>query len=51
VALLGIMYAGATAPQTMVDTTGLVQAGGSIAAEEASTQAGGLQEPPKEETS
>ena len=49
VALLGIMYAGATAPQAAVDTSGLVQAGGSIAAEEASTPLSGLQEPPKED--
>jgi TRAP-type mannitol/chloroaromatic compound transport system permease large subunit len=49
-ALLAVMYAGATAPQAAVDTSGLVQAGGLVAADEASTQLSGLQEPPKEDT-
>jgi TRAP-type mannitol/chloroaromatic compound transport system permease large subunit len=50
VALLGVMYASATAPEAAVDTTGLVQAGGSIAAEadKPAEAAGSLQEPPKE---
>ncbi len=50
VALLGLMYASATAPEAAVDTTGLVQAGGSIAAEadKPAEAAGSLQEPPKE---
>ena len=50
VALLLVMYAGATAPPTVVDTTGLVQAGGAIVdADEKSTDSLGLQEPPKDE--
>jgi TRAP-type mannitol/chloroaromatic compound transport system permease large subunit len=50
VALLLVMYGAATAPEAAVDTTGLVQAGGSIgAAEDTPTEAGSsLQEPPKE---
>ncbi|MDH4290278.1 MAG: TRAP transporter large permease subunit, partial [Aquincola sp.] len=49
-ALLVVMYAAATAPTAAVDTTGLVQAGGSVAAESDSAAAdSGLQEPPKEE--
>jgi len=50
VALLGVMYASATAPEAAVDTSGLVQAGGSIAAEadRPAEAAGSLQEPPKE---
>ena len=48
-ALLAVMYFGATAPTAAVDTTGLVQAGGAITAEEDKpTEASGLQEPPKE---
>jgi len=49
-ALLVVMYAGATAPPTVVDTTGLVQAGGAVVdTDEASAESSGLQEPPKEE--
>jgi TRAP-type mannitol/chloroaromatic compound transport system permease large subunit len=59
VALLLVMYGAATTPTAAVDTTGLVQAGGSLAAEsdqpaessglqEPPNEAGGLQEPPKE---
>ena len=49
VALLVLMYAGATAPTAAVDTSGLVQAGGAISAdEEAPTESTGLQEPPSE---
>ena len=49
-ALLAVMYAGATAPVAAVDTTGLVQAGGSLSAGDDSTaESAGLQEPPKEE--
>ncbi len=48
-ALLGLTYLGATAPAEAVDTTGLVQAGGAISAEEGpATESSGLQEPPKE---
>ena len=48
-ALLAVMYFSATAPAVLVDTTGLVQAGGAITAEnEKPTESGGLQEPPKE---
>ena len=48
-ALLAVMYFSATAPAASVDTTGLVQAGGAITAEnEKPTEYGGLQEPPKE---
>ncbi len=48
-ALLVLMYAGATAPAALVDTGGLVQAGGAISAEEdRSAESSGLQEPPKE---
>jgi TRAP-type mannitol/chloroaromatic compound transport system permease large subunit len=50
VALLAVMYAGATAPVAAVDTTGLVQAGGSLSAsDDSTTESAGLQEPPKEE--
>ena len=50
VALLALMYASSTAPAVAVDTTGLVQAGGSLAStEEPPTESSGLQEPPKEE--
>ena len=50
VALLLVMYNAATAPLTVVDTTGLVQAGGAISSSEdkPTAEAGGLQEPPKE---
>jgi TRAP-type mannitol/chloroaromatic compound transport system permease large subunit len=48
-ALLVVMYLGATAPVAVVDTSGLVQAGGAITAEEDKpAESGGLQEPPKE---
>ncbi|MCI4429516.1 MAG: TRAP transporter large permease subunit [Burkholderiales bacterium] len=50
VALLALMYAGATAPTAAVDTAGLVQAGGAISADEGKpAETSGLQEPPKEE--
>ena len=50
VALLAFMYAAATAPTVAVDTTGLVQAGGSVVdSEEQSADSSGLQEPPIEE--
>jgi TRAP-type mannitol/chloroaromatic compound transport system permease large subunit len=50
IALLLLMYAGATAPIAVVDTTGLVQSGGSLAAEsDKPAEASGLLEPPKEE--
>jgi TRAP-type mannitol/chloroaromatic compound transport system permease large subunit len=49
VALLLLMYVAATAPRDTVDTTGLVQAGGSIAAsDDKPDTSSGLQEPPKE---
>jgi len=58
-ALLLVMYGATTAPTAAVDTTGLVQAGGSVTAaddepsdssglQEPPTEEGGLQEPPKE---
>jgi len=58
-ALLLVMYGATTAPKAAVDTTGLVQAGGSVTAaddepsdssglQEPPTEEGGLQEPPKE---
>ena len=51
VALLLVMYVAATAPATAVDTTGLVQSGGSFgAADEKPSELGGLQEPPKDDT-
>jgi TRAP-type mannitol/chloroaromatic compound transport system permease large subunit len=50
VALLVLMYSAATAPTAAVDTTGLVQAGGSLAADsDQPASDSGLQEPPKEE--
>jgi TRAP-type mannitol/chloroaromatic compound transport system permease large subunit len=45
-ALLVLMYLGATAPVTAVDTAGLVQAGGASSLDEGSESSGGLQEPP-----
>jgi TRAP-type mannitol/chloroaromatic compound transport system permease large subunit len=59
VAALLIMYVGATAPLAVVDTTGLVQAGGAVVdtgepaadstgLQEPPSEEGGLQEPPKE---
>ena len=49
--LLLVMYNATTAPAVAVDTTGLVQAGGSLAAaDDPSTDTSGLQEPPKEGT-
>jgi TRAP-type mannitol/chloroaromatic compound transport system permease large subunit len=49
-ALLVVMYAGATKPTAEVDTSGLVQAGGAISADEdQAAESAGLQEPPKEE--
>ena len=48
-ALLVVMYLGATAPKAVVDTAGLVQAGGAISIDEAKpAETSGLQEPPKE---
>ncbi len=47
-ALLVLMYAGSTAPLATVDTTGLVQSGGAISAEEPAPEASGLAEPPQE---
>jgi TRAP-type mannitol/chloroaromatic compound transport system permease large subunit len=51
-ALLAVTYRGVTSPEATVDTSGLVQAGGAIVAEEESKPAelGGLQEAPKEST-
>jgi TRAP-type mannitol/chloroaromatic compound transport system permease large subunit len=50
VTLLALMYAATTAPTAAVDTTGLVQAGGSLSAsDERPAESSGLQEPPKEE--
>jgi TRAP-type mannitol/chloroaromatic compound transport system permease large subunit len=49
-ALLVVMYAGATKPTAEVDTSGLVQSGGAISADEdKAAESSGLQEPPKEE--
>ena len=48
-ALLVVMYLGATAPKAVIDTSGLVQAGGAISIDEAKpAETSGLQEPPKE---
>ena len=47
-ALLVLMYGSATAPPVAVDTSGLVQAGGGVVAEEPSAPTSGLQEPPVE---
>jgi TRAP-type mannitol/chloroaromatic compound transport system permease large subunit len=45
-ALLGYMYASTTAPQAAVDTSGLVEAGGAMAAaSDMPAETGGLQEP------
>ncbi len=50
VALLAMMYASSTAPVVVVDTTGLVQAGGALdAVDEKTTEPSGLSEPPKEQ--
>ena len=49
-ALLSLMYASATAPVAAVETSGLVEAGSLIAAEESRELGGGLQEPPSEGT-
>jgi len=49
--LLALIYQSATAPLVVEDTSGLVQAGGAIAAEEnKGTDSGGLQEPREEGT-
>jgi TRAP-type mannitol/chloroaromatic compound transport system permease large subunit len=46
-ALLGYMYGSATTPEAVIDTSGLVQAGGTmIEAEAPAADSGGLQEPP-----
>ncbi|MBA4175576.1 MAG: C4-dicarboxylate ABC transporter [Leptothrix sp. (in: Bacteria)] len=48
--LLVLMFNAATSPVATVDTTGLVQSGGAISAEESPAEMGGsLSEPPKEE--
>ena len=50
-ALLLMIYIGSTAPEVPVDTSGLVQAGGVIAAaDDKPAELGGLQEPPKEDS-
>ncbi|HEY6086878.1 MAG TPA: TRAP transporter large permease subunit [Burkholderiaceae bacterium] len=50
VALLLVMYGAATTPTATVDTSGLVQSGGSlVAGDDKTTESSGLQEPPKEE--
>jgi TRAP-type mannitol/chloroaromatic compound transport system permease large subunit len=50
VALLLVMYGAATAPAAVVDTTGLVQAGGAVTdTDEQPAEASGLQEPPIED--
>ncbi len=50
IALLAMMYASSTAPAAVVDTTGLVQSGGSLdAVDEKTTEPSGLSEPPKEQ--
>ena len=51
-ALLVVMYGATTAPIATVDTTGLVQSGGSIISEEErpAAESSGLAEPPKEES-
>ena len=51
VALLAVMYGSATAPVAAVDTTGLVQSGGGVSAEETAEPPSGLQEPPTEAAS
>jgi len=48
VAVLVLMYGSATAPVAAVDTSGLVQAGSGMPAEETSEPSSGLQEPPVE---
>jgi TRAP-type mannitol/chloroaromatic compound transport system permease large subunit len=48
VALLLLVYGGATAPVAAVDTSGLVQAGSGMPAEETAEPSSGLQEPPME---
>jgi len=49
-AMLILMYGAATAPTAAVDTTGLVQSGGSFTTEpEESAEQGGLSEPPQQE--
>ncbi len=52
-AVLALTYSAVTAPEKVVDTSGLVESGGLVAAEvreESGTQSGGLQEPPAEKT-
>ena len=50
--LLGALWLGATAPADKVDTSGLVETGGAVAAslDERSTEKSGLQEPPAADT-
>ncbi len=49
IALLLLMYSATTSPKAVVDTTGLVQSGGSFAAsDDKPAETSGLQEPPKE---
>ncbi|MGZ8260919.1 MAG: TRAP transporter large permease subunit, partial [Caldimonas sp.] len=50
-ALLVLMYGAATAPPVAVDTSGLVQSGGAISAEEPAAAPSGLQEPSAEGSS
>jgi TRAP-type mannitol/chloroaromatic compound transport system permease large subunit len=51
-ALMGVTYSVATAPATLADTAGLVEAGGSVAADtnEKQAETSGLQEPPKDDS-
>jgi TRAP-type mannitol/chloroaromatic compound transport system permease large subunit len=50
--ILGALWFGATAPAEKIDTAGLVEAGGTVAAalEEKSTESSGVQEPPAADT-
>ncbi len=52
VALLLVMYGAATAPEAVVDTTGLVQSGGAISAtdDQPADSGGALAEPPKDDS-
>jgi TRAP-type mannitol/chloroaromatic compound transport system permease large subunit len=51
-ALLLVMYFAATAPEAVVDTTGLVQSGGAISAtdDQSADSGGSLAEPPKDDS-
>ena len=50
--LLGVLWLGATAPAAKVDTSGLIESGGAVAAavDEKSIEKSGLQEPPAADT-